>query len=197
MRPKPRPKVRSPVGRTVALTEVPGSSARTELTQYGLRVTQPRLLVLAALGTGTERSHSVETLHSRLRDCAKDLSIATLYRVLADFEKVGLLARQLLDGGRVLVSLRTASPFGSLICVACGLIQEFTDEEIDRRQIRVGTQSRFAIHHCVLRVYGYCSGCQSHPNRTARKSADSSQLTERLRGAQLLTVRRRLGLHFR
>lgn len=127
-----------------------------ELKTAGLKVTLPRLRVLAALESDPERHWSAEELYQALASGDADIGLATIYRVLAQFEAAGLVVRRHFDEGRAVFELDRGAHHDHIVCVECGHIEEFVDTTIERRQREVAAKHGFELGDHSLVLYGVC-----------------------------------------
>jgi Fur family transcriptional regulator, ferric uptake regulator len=136
-----------------------------ELRNTGLKVTAPRLRVLELFQKGPERHMTAEDVYRRLLDEHADVGLATVYRVLTQFEQAGLLVRHHFEGGKAVYELNEGSHHDHLVCLQCGRVEEFFDPEIEKRQARVARERGFAIHDHSLYLYADClkADCPNRP----------------------------------
>jgi Fur family ferric uptake transcriptional regulator len=136
-----------------------------ELRSTGLKVTAPRLRVLELFQKGPERHMTAEDVYRRLLDEHADIGLATVYRVLTQFEQAGLLVRHHFEGGKAVYELNEGSHHDHLVCLQCGRVEEFFDPEIEKRQARVARERGFAIHDHSLYLYADClkADCPNRP----------------------------------
>jgi Fur family ferric uptake transcriptional regulator len=91
----------------------------------------------------------------------EEVSVATLYRVLTQFEAAGLVTRHNFEGGHSIFELDQGIHHDHLVCVKCGLVAEFVDERIEERQALIAQQAGFKITDHCLNIYGVCRNCQA------------------------------------
>jgi Fur family ferric uptake transcriptional regulator len=133
----------------------------SDLKNMGLKATLPRLKVLeifqrgAAEGGG--RHMSAEDVYKALIAENIDVGLATVYRVLTQFEQAGLLARNHFEGGRAMFELDEGSHHDHLVCLTCGRVEEFVDSEIERRQRSIAAERGFKLQEHALALYGECT----------------------------------------
>lgn len=131
------------------------------LKEVGLKATYPRLKILAlfkkANDTADTRHLSAEDVYRQLMNEGMDIGLATIYRVLTQFEQVGLLNRHYFESGKAAFELCEGSHHDHFVCMRCGKIEEFYDEEIERRQLAVAEKHGFTIKAHGLYLYGICS----------------------------------------
>ncbi len=136
-----------------------------ELRSTGLKVTAPRLRVLELFQKGPERHMTAEDVYKRLLDEHADIGLATVYRVLTQFEQAGLLVRHHFEGGKAVYELNEGSHHDHLVCLQCGRVEEFFDPEIEKRQARIARERGFTIHDHSLYLYADClkADCPNRP----------------------------------
>jgi Fur family ferric uptake transcriptional regulator len=137
-----------------------------ELRSTGLKVTAPRLRVLELFQTSTERHLTAEDVYRRFLADGTDIGLATVYRVLTQFEQAGLLVRHHFEGGKAVYELNEGKHHDHLVCLQCGHVEEFYDPEIEKRQNRVARERGFAVHDHSLYLYADCLKADC-PNRPA------------------------------
>lgn len=127
----------------------------SDLRKAGLKATLPRLKILEVLQNNREDHLSAEDVYRRLMAHDEDIGLATIYRVLSQFEDAGLVIRHHFEDGHALFELEQG-PHDHLICVKCGKIEEFFDTEIQQRQRDVAQKSGFDLSKHTLVLYGEC-----------------------------------------
>ncbi len=135
--------------------------ASSELKSIGLKATLPRLKVLEIFQRSSEelgvRHMSAEDVHRALMAEHIDVGLPTVYRVLAQFEQAGLLARNHFEGGRAMFELNEGAHHDHLVCLTCGRVEEFVDTEIESRQHKIAVERGFKLHAHALALYGDCT----------------------------------------
>lgn len=124
--------------------------------QAGLKATLPRLRVLNLFATYPKRHLCAEEIYKILLGEGEDLGLATIYRVLTQFEEAGLLTRHHFEAGKAVFELNAGSHHDHLVCVRCGHVEEFYDEGIEERQSKIAQSLDFAIRAHALVVYADC-----------------------------------------
>jgi Fur family ferric uptake transcriptional regulator len=126
----------------------------TELRKAGLKVTLPRLKILQLLESAGQRHMSAEDVYKALMEADEDVGLATVYRVLTQFESAGLVVRHNFDGGHAVFELADSGHHDHMVCVDTGEVIEFMDAEIERRQREIVKQHGFELveHNLVLYV---------------------------------------------
>jgi Fur family ferric uptake transcriptional regulator len=127
-----------------------------ELKGSGLKVTVPRLKVLDLFQHSPERHLTAEDVYRKLLEEHSDIGLATVYRVLTQFEQAGLLVRHHFEGGKAVYELNEGAHHDHLVCLQCGRVEEFYDAEIEKRQGKVARDRGFAIHDHSLQIYADC-----------------------------------------
>lgn len=128
-----------------------------ELRDIGLKATIPRLKVLELFQHSKERHLTAEDVYKILLAEDADIGLATVYRVLDQFEKAGLLKRHHFESGKATYELNEGGHHDHLVCVQCGHVEEFYDAEIERRQTKVAKDRGFAIRDHQLYLYADCT----------------------------------------
>jgi Fur family ferric uptake transcriptional regulator len=131
-----------------------------ELRDVGLKVTAPRLRVLKVLEGAKKRHLSAEEVYRLLMDGGEDVGLATVYRVLTQFEAAGLVTRLNFEGGRSVFELEQGEHHDHMVCVGCGHVEEFVDEVIERRQAEIAQKKAFLMTDHSLTIYGRCVKCR-------------------------------------
>jgi Fur family ferric uptake transcriptional regulator len=135
-----------------------------ELKSTGLKATVPRLKVLEIFQKGGQRHMSAEDVFRILLQERSDVGLATVYRVLTQFEQAGILSRSNFEGGKSVFELNEGQHHDHLVCLDCGKVEEFFDAQIEDRQHAVAKAKGFQIAEHALSLYAHCTkdGC---PNR--------------------------------
>ena len=144
------------------------SNESDELRNAGLKVTLPRLKILDLLAAGTARHMSAEDLYKKLLDSNEDIGLATVYRVLTQFEAAGLVTRHHFEGGMAVFELNQGEHHDHIVCVDCGKVEEFMDGGIEERQHAVAKRLGFEISDHALILYGHCRKANC-PNLSQKK----------------------------
>ncbi|HIA07636.1 MAG TPA: ferric iron uptake transcriptional regulator [Chromatiaceae bacterium] len=130
-----------------------------DLRKVGLKVTLPRMKVLEILETSEARHLSAEDMYKALLKSGEDVGLATVYRVLTQFETAGLVTRHHFEGGHSVFELNQGHHHDHIVCVRCGKVDEFVDEAIEERQRQIALQSGYQITDHCLYIYGVCPAC--------------------------------------
>ena len=139
-----------------------------DLRKAGLKVTLPRLKILEILETGARRHMSAEDIYKVLLESNEDIGLATVYRVLTQFEAAGLVTRHHFEDGMAVFEVNHGMHHDHIVCIDCGRVEEFLDKGIEERQTAVAHRLGFEIRDHSLILYGQCrrSDC---PNRKVRE----------------------------
>ena len=139
-----------------------------DLKVSGLKATAPRLKILEIFQRRSQelgiRHMSAEDVYRILTAEQVDVGLATVYRVLTQFEHAGLLSRRHFEAGRAVFELNEGAHHDHLVCLTCGRVEEFVDGEIEKRQQRVAQERGFELQEHALALYGVCRK-ESCPNR--------------------------------
>lgn len=130
-----------------------------ELRKAGLKVTVPRLKILQLLENAKSHHMSVEDVYSALLESGDDVGLATVYRVLTQFEAAGLVKRLNFEDGYSVFELNQGIHHDHLVCVKCGHIEEFIDEIIEERQQCIALDAGFKMTDHSLNIFGVCGEC--------------------------------------
>jgi Fur family ferric uptake transcriptional regulator len=131
-----------------------------ELKKAGLKVTLPRLKILQLLEDTKEHHLSAEDIYRKLLDMGEEMSLATIYRVLTQFQEAGLVVRRHFEGDLSVFELNHGEHHDHLVCIKCGSVKEFIDPEIDMRQEEIAKQAGYVMTDHSLNIYGICVKCQ-------------------------------------
>jgi Fur family ferric uptake transcriptional regulator len=129
----------------------------SDLKASGLKATLPRLKILDIFQNTKVRHLSAEDVYKVLLTENMDVGLATVYRVLTQFEQAGLLHRNHFETGKAVFELNEGSHHDHLVCLDCGRVEEFFDEEIEARQHKIATERGFEIADHSLALYANCS----------------------------------------
>lgn len=135
-----------------------------ELRKAGLKVTHPRVKILQILESSEQSSEtkhlSAEDIYKLLLEAGEDVGLATVYRVLTQFETAGLVMRHHFEGGLSVFELTPMEHHDHIVCTQCGRVEEFLDPVIEERQDKVAADLGFKITDHSLYLYGICELCQ-------------------------------------
>ncbi|MBN9426461.1 MAG: ferric iron uptake transcriptional regulator [Burkholderiales bacterium] len=132
-------------------------SVTSELKNMGLKATLPRLKILEIFQNGKQRHMSAEDVYRELLAESHDIGLATVYRVLTQFEQAGLLKRSNFESGKAVFELNEGQHHDHLICLQCGRVEEFYDPEIEKRQQKIAKDRGFVLQDHALSLYGICN----------------------------------------
>ena len=128
-----------------------------ELKSSGLKATLPRIKVLEVFQNTTQRHMSAEDVFRVLLADHADIGLATVYRVLTQFEQAGILSRSHFESGKAVYELNEGTHHDHLVCLDCGRVEEFYDAEIEKRQHAVAKTKGFQIAEHALSLYAHCT----------------------------------------
>lgn len=129
----------------------------TELKNIGLKATLPRLKILEIFQQSEVRHLTAEDVYRNLLHEQLDIGLATVYRVLTQFEQAGLLSRSNFESGKAVFELNEGSHHDHLVCLDCGRVEEFFDAEIESRQQAIAKARGFKLQEHSLAMYGSCT----------------------------------------
>ena len=130
-----------------------------ELKNTGLKATLPRLKILEIFQKGEQRHMTAEDVFRVLLEERSDIGLATVYRVLMQFEQAGLLVRSNFDGGKAIYELDEGQHHDHFVCTACGKVEEFFDPEIEKRQQLIAKAKGWVVRDHTMALYGHCAEC--------------------------------------
>jgi Fur family transcriptional regulator, ferric uptake regulator len=128
-----------------------------ELKSSGLKATLPRIRILEAFQKAQRRHMTAEDVYKALLADGSDIGLATVYRVLMQFEQAGLLSRNHFESGKSVFELNEGTHHDHLVCLDCGRVEEFYDPEIEARQRAVAQGRGFELQEHALSLYAACS----------------------------------------
>src|SRR6266436_9333632 len=132
-------------------------SPMQSLKESGLKATLPRRKILELFEASKVRHLSAEDVYKALIAEGIDIGLATVYRVLTQFEHAGLLSRQHFETGKAVFELNQGGHHDHLVCLQCGRVEEFYDAEIEKRQTRIARERGFEISEHALYLYAECT----------------------------------------
>ena len=140
-----------------------------ELKSSGLKATLPRLKILEVFQSSTQRHLTAEDVFRVLLNEHSDIGLATVYRVLMQFEQAGLLTRSNFESGKAVFELTEGQHHDHLVCLDCGRVEEFYDPEIEARQQKIALERGFQLQEHALSLYANCqrSDCEHRVGRSA------------------------------
>jgi len=128
-----------------------------ELKSTGLKATVPRLKILEIFQRGAQRHMTAEDVYRLLLGERSDVGLATVYRVLTQFEQAGILTRSNFESGKAVYELNEGNHHDHLVCLDCGKVEEFYDAAIENRQNAVAKAKGFTIADHALSLYATCN----------------------------------------
>lgn len=131
-----------------------------DIRKAGLKVTLPRVKILEIMEGAATRHMSAEDVYKSLLDAGEDIGLATVYRVLTQFETAGLVTRHHFEGGHSVFELSQGGHHDHIVCVKCGRVDEFVDETIEQRQRAIAERIGYEMTDHCLYMYGICPDCQ-------------------------------------
>lgn len=130
------------------------------LKKVGLKATLPRIKILHILESNGARHMSAEDVYKALLESGDDVGLATVYRVLTQFEQAGILNRHHFEGAQSVFELDQGKHHDHILCVKCGRVDEFADPTIEERQKVIADKFGYAITDHSLYIYGVCQACR-------------------------------------
>ena len=130
-----------------------------ELKSTGLKATLPRLKILEIFQSGEQRHMTAEDVYRVLLNHHSDIGLATVYRVLTQFEEAGILERSHFESGKAVYELNEGTHHDHLVCTSCGKVEEFYDAEIERRQQMIAKDKGWTLQDHAMSLYGLCGDC--------------------------------------
>lgn len=127
-----------------------------ELKASGLKATQPRIKILEIFQQNAVRHLSAEDVYRLLLAEKLEIGLATVYRVLSQFEQAGILTRNFFEAGKAVYEINEGTHHDHIVCLNCGRVEEFHDSEIEERQKTVAREHGFEMVDHALALYGYC-----------------------------------------
>jgi len=138
-----------------------------DLKSSGLKATLPRLKILEVFQTSDIRHLTAEDVYKHLLTEGSDIGLATVYRVLMQFEQAGILSRNHFETGKAVFELNEGKHHDHLVCMDCGRVEEFFDPEIEKRQKAIAQSRGFDLHEHSLSLYAACvkKNCPYRPEK--------------------------------
>ena len=134
--------------------------SNTDLRKAGLKVTMPRVKILELLENSPEKHVSAEDIYKSLIESGDEVGLATVYRVLTQFESAGLVSRHNFEGGQSVFELAQGEHHDHIVCVKCNRVEEFVDDVIEERQDAIAKRMGFEITDHALNIFGICKDCR-------------------------------------
>ena len=132
-------------------------STSQDLKSAGLKATLPRLKIINLFESSKVRHLTAEDVYKLLLADGLDVGLATVYRVLTQFEQAGLLSRNHFEAGKAVFELNEGKHHDHLVCLECGRVEEFYDADIEKRQIKIALERGFEIKEHALYLYAACT----------------------------------------
>lgn len=133
------------------------SEISNDLKSSGLKATTPRLRILDLFQRSSARHMSAEDVYRALLVEDMDIGLATVYRVLTQFEQAGILHRHFFESGKAVFELNEGHHHDHMVCLQCGKVEEFYDAEIEKRQVRIAKEHGFTVHDHALTIFVDCT----------------------------------------
>lgn len=131
-----------------------------ELRKVGLKVTSPRRKILEILEKSEPHHVSAEDVYRLLQQAGEDVGLATVYRVLTQFEAAGLVVRHNFEGGYSVFEAAQNEHHDHIVCIKCGKVEEFFDNVIEKHQEDIAKKAGFTMTDHSLTIYGICRNCE-------------------------------------
>jgi Fur family transcriptional regulator, ferric uptake regulator len=141
-----------------------------ELKSTGLKATLPRLKILEIFQKGEQRHMTAEDVFRVLMQERSDIGLATVYRVLTQFEQAAILSRSHFESGKAVFELNEGQHHDHFVCTSCGKVEEFYDAEIEKRQQSVAKAKGWLLQDHAMSLYGLCADCA----KAAKKAAQAA-----------------------
>lgn len=136
-----------------------------ELKSTGLKATLPRLKILDIFQNGAQRHMTAEDVFRVLLEERSDIGLATVYRVLTQFEQAGILIRSNFESGKAVYELNEGQHHDHFVCTSCGKVEEFYDPDIEKRQNLIAKAKGWVIQDHSMALYGHCAECASRATK--------------------------------
>jgi Fur family transcriptional regulator, ferric uptake regulator len=128
-----------------------------EIKNSGLKATLPRIKILEVFQQAKQRHMTAEDVYKHLLSDDSDIGLATVYRVLMQFEQAGILSRNHFETGKAIFELNEGTHHDHLVCITCGKVEEFYDPEIEQRQQKIAQDRGYTLHDHALSLYVQCN----------------------------------------
>ena len=132
-----------------------------DIRKAGLKVTLPRVKILEVLESNKNGHFSAEDVYKLLLDSGEEIGLATVYRVLTQFESAGLVTRHHFDSGHSVFEMNQGGHHDHIVCVRCGKVDEFIDDTIEKLQHEIAEKAGYEMTDHSLYIYGICKACQA------------------------------------
>ena len=141
----------------------------TDLRKAGLKITLPRMKILEILGSADPRHMSAEDIYRHLLGSHEDIGLATVYRVLTQFETAGLVTRHHFEGATAVFELNEGEHHDHIVCMDCGKVEEFVDANIEKRQRDIAAAKGFELSDHSMILFGKCKKQNCSAKQSRRK----------------------------
>lgn len=131
-----------------------------DIRKAGLKVTLPRMKILEVLESSGVRHMSAEDVYKELLSGGEEIGLATVYRVLTQFETAGMVQRHNFEGGHSVFELNEGEHHDHILCIKCGKVDEFVDKTIEKRQKIIAENAGYEMTDHSLHIYGICQTCK-------------------------------------
>ena len=131
-----------------------------DLKKAGLKITHPRVKILHIMESSEKRHLGAEDVYKALLDTGEDVGLATVYRVLTQFESAGLITRHHFEEGHSVYELNQGAHHDHILCVKCGRVDEFMDDVIEERQRAIAKKAGYEMTDHYLNIFGLCADCR-------------------------------------
>lgn len=148
---------------------------KADLKQAGLKTTQPRLKILNILENSSARHLTADDIYKHLLETNEQIGLATIYRVLTQFESAGLVIRHNFESASAVFELNDAAHHDHMVCIECGRVFEFVDRGIEQRQREAASKVGFVMQDHSLHLYGVCAGMKDHGFCSMKQSGVARQ----------------------
>ena len=135
-------------------------SESQDIKDAGLKITLPRIKILQIMESSEVHHLSAEDVYKTLIQKGEEIGLATVYRVLTQFEDAGLVMRHNFEGAHSVFEIASEQHHDHIVCIKCGRVEEFEDLEIERRQTDIANRLGFELTDHHLNLYGLCPGCK-------------------------------------
>jgi Fur family ferric uptake transcriptional regulator len=132
----------------------------SDLKKAGLKITLPRSKILTIMEKAKQHHLTAEDIYRTLIESGEEIGLATVYRVLTQFEQAGLVIKHHFESGQSVFELNQGEHHDHLVCVQCNRVEEFIDKLIEKRQQEIAKQAGYILTDHILNIYGVCSKCQ-------------------------------------
>ncbi|MDR2710249.1 MAG: ferric iron uptake transcriptional regulator [Burkholderiales bacterium] len=149
-----------------------------DLKDRGFKATLPRLHIIRLFETSRDSHMTAEDVYRRLKDDGLDIGLATIYRVLTQFEQAGLLLRHHFESDKAVYEINRGHHHDHIVCLHCGKVEEFFDAGIEKRQNEIARKKNFEVVDHSLCLYGYCATGACAERRRAEESGGKGQEPE-------------------